>query len=34
MSREELFDLIKSFGKNKGEYTEDEIVQIGKAHKT
>lgn len=33
MSRDELFKLIDSFGKNKGEYSEEEIIEIGTAHK-
>ena len=33
MTRDELFKLVDSFGKNKGEYSEEEIIEIGTAHK-
>lgn len=33
MKKKELIDLITSFKKRPGEYTEDEIYQIGVAHK-
>lgn len=34
MLREEFSEFIKSFNKNPGEYTRDELYQIGLAHKT
>ena len=33
MSREEFSEFIKSFNKNPGEYTRDELYEIGLAHK-
>lgn len=33
MSREEFSEFIKSFNKNPGEYTRDELYEIGMAHK-
>ena len=33
MSREEFSDYIKSFNKRPGEYTRDELYEIGMAHK-
>lgn len=33
MTKKEFNDFVKSFGKNPGEYTEEEITKIGIAHK-
>lgn len=34
MTKQEFLDYIKSFGKSPGEYTDDEIFDIGVVHKT
>lgn len=34
MTKEELLEYIASFGKKPGEFTDDEVYAIGKAHKT
>lgn len=33
MTKQELITLINSFGRLPGEYTEQEIYEIGKAHR-
>lgn len=33
MTKQEFLDYIKSFGKNPGEYTEEEVYDIGRKHK-